>query len=70
MQKMDLSAMSVDDAAVVSLRKCGHFLHHSAGKDRTVTNEQLMAVLTDEEKQQLTALLQKCLRSWQTLSDQ
>lgn len=66
MQNMDISAMNTDDAAVISLRKCGHFLHHSAGKNQTKTNAELLAVLTEEEKKTLTELLQKCLNSWQT----
>lgn len=65
MQNMDISAMNIEDAAVVSLRRCGHFLHHSAGKDQGKTNAELVAVLTDEEKKTLTELLQKCLNSWQ-----
>ncbi|MGM9618463.1 MAG: hypothetical protein ACI3W8_01295 [Oscillospiraceae bacterium] len=67
MQNMDISTMNVDDAAVISLRKSGHFLHHSAGADKGRTNAELMAALTEEEKKTLTELLQKCLRSWETL---
>ena len=66
MQNMDISTMNVDDAAVVSLRKCGHFLHHSAGAgaEQKRTNQELLAALTQEEKETLTNLLQKCLKSW------
>ena len=64
MQNMDISAMNADDAAIVSLRKCGHFLHHSAGREQNRTNQELMAALTEEEKKMLVALLQKCLSSW------
>lgn len=67
MQNMDISAMGAEDAAVLSLRKCGHFLHHSAGADKGRTNAELMAALTEEEKRTLAELLQKCLRSWERL---
>lgn len=67
MQNIDISTMNLDDAAVISLRKCGHFLHHSAGKDQAKTNKDLLTALTDDEKKILTDLLQKCLNSWETL---
>ena len=67
MQNLDISTMNTDDAAVISLRRCGHFLHHSAGADKGKTNAELMAALTEEEKKTLAGLLQKCLRSWETL---
>lgn len=66
MSNLDISSMTVDDAAVVSLRRCGHYLHHSAGKDQNKTNSELLSALTDDEKKRLTELLQKCLNSWQT----
>lgn len=64
-QNIDPSEMNTDDAAVISLRRCGHYLHHSAGKDSAKTNAELLASLTEEEKKTLTALLLKCLKSWQ-----
>ncbi len=67
MQNMDISTMSTDDAAIVSLRRCGHFLHHSASGEKKMTNQELAAALTEEEKKTLTALLQKCLNSWNNL---
>ncbi len=60
----DISAMGPEDAAVITLRQCGHFLHHSAGKDSGKENRALMSALTEAEMRQLTALLQKCLDSW------
>ncbi|MGM9662628.1 MAG: hypothetical protein ACI3WR_05995 [Oscillospiraceae bacterium] len=66
MQNLDISTMNADGAAVLSLRRCGHFLHHSAGADKGKTNAELMAALTEEEKKTLAELLQKCLRSWET----
>lgn len=67
MKNMDISAMSAEDAAVVSLRRCGHFLHHSASGEQAKTNAELLAVLSEEEKAKLTELLQKCLKHWETL---
>ena len=62
---MDISSMSTDDAAIVTLRRCGHFLHHSAGKESGKTNSELLAALNEEEKKTLAVLLEKCLNSWQ-----
>lgn len=64
MQNTDISTMNTDDAAVVSLRRCGHFLHHSASGEQKKTNQELLAALTEDEKKRLTELLQKCLKSW------
>lgn len=69
MKNMDISTMNTDDAAVVSLRRCGHFLHHSAGGEKKISNQELMAALTDDEKKTLTELLQKCLNCWNALQD-
>ena len=65
MKNIDISNMSLDDAALVTLRKCGHFLHHSAGKDSDRTSEELLSVLTDDEKRTLIDILEKCLNTWQ-----
>lgn len=65
MQNMDISSMSTDDAAIVTLRRCGHFLHHSAGKESGKTNSELLAALNEEEKKTLAVLLEKCMNSWQ-----
>ena len=65
MQNMDISSMSTDDAAIVTLRRCGHFLHHSAGKESGKTKSELLAALNEEEKKTLAVLLEKCLNSWQ-----
>ena len=65
MQNMDISSMSTDDAAIVTLRRCGHFLHHSAGKESGKTNSELLAALNEEEKKTLAVLPEKCLNSWQ-----
>lgn len=65
MRHMNHSSASPDDSAVRLLRKCGHYLHHSAGKDQGKSNEELLAALSDEEKRTLADILQKCLDSWQ-----
>lgn len=49
--------------ALMLLRKCGHFLHHSG--DAVGDPAQLLSVLTEEERTQLETLLEKCLNSWQ-----
>lgn len=54
-------AANLDDEVVIALRKCGHFLHHSAAK---ISNKDLTADLTEEEKNTLAVLLQKCLDGW------
>lgn len=53
------------EKVLVLLRKCGHFLHHSAGPD--TDPEALLETLTPEENASLEKLLEKCLESWQKL---
>lgn len=55
---------TISDRAVTALRKSGHYLHHSAGPANKVDNETLLAALSDEEKETLAVLLEKCLQSW------
>ena len=57
---------SADEKAVVLLRKCGHFLHHSIGRGGDASH--LMDALTETEKAELESLLEKCLNSWQSTS--
>lgn len=57
--------MSPEDKAIVLLRKCGHFLHHSAGRGTDASF--LMSALTEEERKELEILLEKCLESWSRL---
>lgn len=59
----DISAMPVDDAVITLMRKCGHYLHHSAGNGKDV-NRKLLSALSEEEKKALAALLQKCTQEW------
>lgn len=47
-----------------AMRGCGHFLHHSVGHGNSADSEALLAVLSEEEKKQLLAMLKKCLNSW------
>ena len=44
------------------LRRCGHFLHHSAGTEDTAS---LLNALTTEERATLEGLLEKCLAHWE-----
>lgn len=54
---------SADDALLMLMRRCGHHLHHNV-RGNSVDAKTLLAVLSEEEKQQLTALLKKCVDSW------
>lgn len=53
---------SPEGRALGALRGCGHYLHHSAGHGADA--KALLSCLTDEEKEQLAALLEKCLSHW------
>ena len=64
MENMDTTTMNTDDTVIVTLRRCGHYLHHSAGKESGKTNAELLAALNDDEKKTLAELLGKCLKSW------
>lgn len=64
MENNNLTAKA--DEAVIALRKCGHFLHHSAGRDSGKTNSELMSALSESEISTLTVLLGKCLESWKS----
>ncbi|MDY3920107.1 MAG: hypothetical protein SOZ59_14140 [Candidatus Limivivens sp.] len=44
------------------MRKCGHFLHHSAGEGED--SKKLLSALSDQEIRELAALLEKCTRNW------
>lgn len=59
-----VEAVNLNDEVVVLMRKCGHFLHHSAA-GRGVDNSKLLSVLNEEEKESLKAILNKCLQDWQ-----
>lgn len=56
--------MATDDAVIVLLRKSGHYLHHSAGNGKDV-NKKLLSALSEEEKNTLVELLQKCTQDWE-----
>ncbi|MGN0519712.1 MAG: hypothetical protein ACI4LB_03140 [Candidatus Fimenecus sp.] len=58
------SSDSTEEKAVILMRKCGHFLHHTAQYSANSTS--LLQALTAEEKKTLEKLLEKCLQSWQT----
>lgn len=58
----DSGDMAADDKVISLLRRCGHHLRHNAGN---TGSEQLLAVLSEEEKETLIVLLKKCLQSWQ-----
>lgn len=56
-----------DENMIMLLRKCGHFLHHSVGRDQDITP--MLNALTPEERSILEILLKKCLNQWQLLQD-
>lgn len=52
-----------EENAIMLLRKCGHFLHHSVGHGGDA--DALLSAFTPEERATLEALLKKCLAAWQ-----
>lgn len=55
--------MTTEDRVLQLLRKCGHYLHHNAGRD--ADSAALLSALSDEEKESLAALLSRCVQSRQ-----
>lgn len=55
---------TINGRAITALRKCGHYLHHNAGPKSGIDTETLMAPLSDEEKETLASILEKCLENW------
>lgn len=55
---------SMNHRTIAALRKCGHHLHHNAGYKSGVDEENLLNMLTDDEKATLCELLEKCLQGW------
>lgn len=53
-----------NDTLVMLLRKSGHHLHHNVGPGKDISNEELLSALSEEEKEQLIALLEKCTQNW------
>ncbi|MDD6077577.1 MAG: hypothetical protein SPI26_04505 [Oscillospiraceae bacterium] len=47
---------------ILLMRKCGHYLHHH-GAD--ASGEALLSALSEAEKNELIALLEKCMQNWQ-----
>lgn len=60
----DSSSLTAEERILVLLRRCGHHLHHNAGRDASA--DRLIGMLTAEEKASLEAILQKCLQHWQS----
>ena len=53
---------SLDDAVILLMRKCGHYLHHHSAD---ASGEALLSALSEAEKNELIALLEKCMQNWQ-----
>lgn len=62
MTEKNTAAPAAEEQLLFLLRKCGHFLHHDAGRDANAA--ELLGVLTEEEKSSLEAILKKCLEHW------
>ena len=50
----------IKDETAVLLLKCGHYLHHGL----TENADNILSFLSDDEKNELTKLLNKCLEHW------
>lgn len=57
--------MHPEEKIIVLLRKCGHYLHHNAGRGGDTAP--LLNALTADERNTLEVLLEKCLESWENL---
>lgn len=55
---------SADDAVLLLMRRCGHYLHHNAGHGEAVNSAELLSSLSEAEKRQLAELLKKCMQNW------
>lgn len=60
----DLSSMAAEDAVIMLMRKCGHYLHHNVGHREKTNNKELLSTLTEEEIKELAKLLEKCTQNW------
>lgn len=56
---------TAEGKVIMALRRCGHYLHHNAGKGGNAADapDSLLASLTEEEKQILAMLLEKCTKN-------
>lgn len=62
---IDISSMPTDEAVIMLLRKCGHYLHHNAGHGGNIDAARLLSALSEDEKTELIMLLKKCSQGWQ-----
>ncbi|MGN0107372.1 MAG: hypothetical protein ACI4A5_06735 [Hominilimicola sp.] len=56
------ASVEIKDETVRLLLKCGHTLHH--GLREKAAKEDILSFLSPEEKDDLTALLEKCIKNW------
>lgn len=52
--------MTIDEKIISLTKKCGHHLKHN----ESMTNEDLLSCLNEDEKLQLFLLLKKCIKHW------
>lgn len=58
----------LEKRTVMAMRKCGHYLHHTAGAKAGISEEILLVALSKEEKETVCLLLEKCLQNWNAQS--
>ena len=54
------SMPDIKDETLALMLKCGHYLHH----ELTDENTDVLSFLSDNEKNELTKLLKKCIEQW------
>lgn len=59
-ENFDKENMTIDDKVISLLRGCGHYLHHNASGE----SEELLSMLSVDEKKELISILKKCLKKW------
>ncbi len=59
-EEKNIDDLPLDEAVILLLRKCGHYLHHNVGADRGEAAQELLAALSKPEKETLLSLLKKC----------
>lgn len=53
---------NIKDETVMLMLRCGHLLHH--GLRERAEKEDILSFLSQSEKNELTALLKKCINEW------
>lgn len=64
-RKMDKENMTKDEQVLMCMRRCGHYLQHNVSRGSETDSAQLLKALSEQEKEQLVQLLEKCISSWE-----